>query len=82
MVIILISRLLESYKHFLETLQLTDKLEELNFDKLRELLADHDKKIGKKKKLGEGVLVASASKNNTKVSNEKGVFLTKGTNNQ
>ena len=49
MITILISRLLESYKHFLDTLQILDKLENITSDKLSELLANHDKTLGKKK---------------------------------
>jgi hypothetical protein len=45
-----------SYKHFLETLQITDKLSTITFDSLSELLAQHSKTFGKQKQLGEELL--------------------------
>jgi len=53
--------------HFLETLQIIDKLENTNFDKLSELLANHEKPFGKKKEMREDVLVVRTSKNTTKL---------------
>ena len=49
MVTILIAGLPETYKHFLETLQITNKLDKISFDILSELLATHDKTFGKTK---------------------------------
>jgi hypothetical protein len=62
MVAILISGLSDSYKHFLETLQITDKLENTTFDKVCEFFANHEQAFGKKKQLEEEVLVASRCK--------------------
>jgi len=76
MVTILISGMLESYKHFLETLQIIDKLENVIFDKL----SDCQPIMRKSLKWWE-ILVASTSKNTTKVSNGKGLFPNKGNGN-
>lgn len=46
---ILIAGLPSSYTHFLETLQVTWKLEKIKFDELSDMLAQHDKTFGKKK---------------------------------
>ena len=46
---ILIVGLPSSYTNFLETLQVTGKLEKINFDELSDMLAQHDKNFGKKK---------------------------------
>ena len=46
---ILIAVLPSSYTHFLETLQVTRKLEKINFDELSDMLAQHDKTFGNKK---------------------------------
>jgi hypothetical protein len=48
MVSIVINGLPQSYKHFLETLQITDNLSSVTFDSLSELLAQHSKSFGKK----------------------------------
>ena len=45
-----------SYKHFLETLQITDKLSTITFDSLSEFLAQHSKTFGKQKQSGEDLL--------------------------
>jgi len=58
----------------LETLKITDKLENINNDKLREILVAHDKNLGKTQQLGEDVLVSRTRKSTT----EKGVYFTKG----
>jgi hypothetical protein len=55
MTTILIVGLPSSYTHFLETLQVTGKLDKLKFDELSEMLSQHDKTFGKKKKVGEDV---------------------------
>ena len=62
MVTILIVGFPETYKHFLETLQITNKLDKISFDELSELLATHDTTFGKTKQAGEDVLVTSTSK--------------------
>lgn len=80
MATILISNLPESYKYFLKTLQITDKLENITFDNLNEQLANHDKTFGKKKQLGEDVLVASTSKNTIDILLEKVLILPKEIN--
>lgn len=41
-----------SYTHFLETLQVSGKKEKLKLDDLREILAEHERKIGNKKHIG------------------------------
>ena len=38
-----------SYTHFLETLQVTGKLEKIKFDEMSDMLAQHDKNFRKKK---------------------------------
>jgi hypothetical protein len=48
MTTILIDGLPSSYTHFLETLQVTGKLDKLTFDELSELLSQHNKTFGKK----------------------------------
>jgi hypothetical protein len=48
---ILINGLPPSYNHFIETLQITDKLSTATFDSLCELLAQHSKSFGKQKQL-------------------------------
>eukprot|EP00253_Pinus_taeda_P033744 PITA_33744 len=74
MVTILIVGLPSSYTHFLETLQLTGKLEKLKFDELCEMLTQHDKTFGKKKKVGEDVFFteANTSKSSTNSSRKRG----------
>ena len=57
---ILINGLPQSYKHFLETLQITDKLSTMNFDSLSELLAQHSKYFGKQKQSREYLLFTKA----------------------
>jgi len=47
----LINDLTPYYKHFIETLQITDKLSTAIFYSLGELLAQHSKSFGKKKNL-------------------------------
>jgi hypothetical protein len=61
LVSILINGLPQSYKNFLETLQITDKLSTLNFDSLSELLAQHSKSFGKQKQSGEDLLFTKAA---------------------
>jgi hypothetical protein len=56
LVSIVINGLPPSYNHFLETLQITDKLSTITFDSLSELLAQHSKTFGKQKKPGEDLL--------------------------
>eukprot|EP00253_Pinus_taeda_P013735 PITA_13735 len=63
MVPIVIVGLPSSYMHFLETLQVTRKLEKLKFDELCEMLSQHDKTFGKKKKVREDVFLIEASTN-------------------
>eukprot|EP00253_Pinus_taeda_P004274 PITA_04274 len=74
MVTIVIAGLPSSYTHFLETLQVTGKLQKLKFDELCEMLTQHDKTFGKKKKVGEDVILteASASKSSTNSSRGRG----------
>ena len=48
------------YKHFLETLQITDKLSTVTSDSLSELLAQHTKYFGKQKQSGEDLLFTKA----------------------
>jgi len=71
MVTILIFGLPSSYTHFLETLQLTGKLEKLKFDELCEILTQHDKTVEKKKKVGEDVFLTEASTSNSSADNSK-----------
>jgi hypothetical protein len=59
---ILINGLPPSYKHFIETLQITDKLSTATFDSLSELLAQHSKSFGKQKQSGEDLLFTSSNK--------------------
>ena len=54
-----------SDKHFLETLQITDKLSTITFDSLSELLDQHSKSFVKQKQSGEDLLF-------TKVESSKG----------
>jgi hypothetical protein len=61
MTTILIVGLPSSYTHFLETLQVTGKLDKLTFDELSELLSQHHKTFGKKKQVGEDVFFTEAS---------------------
>ena len=61
MITIVIVGFPSSYMHFLETLQVTGKLEKLKFDELCEMLSQHDKTFGKKKKVGEDVFLTEAS---------------------
>jgi hypothetical protein len=60
LVSIVINGLPPSYKHFLETLQITDKLSTITFDSLSELLAQHSKTFGKQKQSGEDILYTKA----------------------
>jgi hypothetical protein len=60
LVSIVINGLPQSYKHFLETLQITDKLSTVTFDSLSELLAQHSKSFGKQKQSGEDLLFTKA----------------------
>jgi hypothetical protein len=53
MTTILIVGFPSSYTHFLETLQVTGKLEKLKFDEISEMLSQHDKTFGKKKQVGD-----------------------------
>jgi hypothetical protein len=60
LVSIVINDLSPSYKHFLEALQITDKLSTVTFDSLSELLAQHSKYFGKQKQSGEDILCTKA----------------------
>jgi hypothetical protein len=60
-----INGLPQSYKHFLQTFQITDKLSTMTFDSLSELLYQHSKSFGKQKQSGEDLLF-------TKVESSKG----------
>jgi hypothetical protein len=82
MVTILISELPNSYTHFLKSFQITCKLENTTFNKLNELVVNHEKMFRKKKQLGEDVLVASTRKTTTRVSNGKGVLPTRNNDKQ
>ena len=57
MTTILIVGLPSSYTHFLETLQVTGKLDKITFDELSEMLSQHNKNFGKKKQVGEDVFL-------------------------
>ena len=59
---ILINGLPESYRQFIETLQIVDKLTSATFDSFREMLTQHSKNFGKQKQYGEDVLFTSSSK--------------------
>lgn len=72
MVTIIIVGLPYSYTHFLETLQLIGKLEKLKFDELYEMLTQHDKTFGKKKKVGEDVILTKASTSKSLVDSSRG----------
>jgi hypothetical protein len=71
---ILIAGLPSSYTHFLETLQVTRKLDKITFDELSEMLSQHDKTFGKKKQVGEDVFFTEAStiKSSTDSSRSRG----------
>jgi hypothetical protein len=60
LVSIVINGLPSSYKKFLETLKINDKLSTVNFDSLSELLAQHSKSFGKQKQSGEDLLFTKA----------------------
>jgi len=49
-----------SYKHFLGTLQIVDKLDNQTFDSFGDLLVQHDKTFGKKKNSGEDLLFTNS----------------------
>ena len=72
MVTIVIVGLPSSYTHFLETLQLTGNLEKLKFDELCEVLTQHDKTFGKKKKVGEDVFLTEASTSKSLADSSRG----------
>ena len=72
MVTIVIVGLPSSYTHFLETLQITGKLEKLKFDELCEMLSQHDKTFGKKKKVGEDVFLTEASTSKCSADSSRG----------
>ena len=72
MVTIVIVGLPSSYTNFLETLQVTGKLEKLKFDELCEMLSQHDKTFGKKKKVGEDVFLTEASTSKSSVDSSQG----------
>lgn len=57
---ILINGLPPSYKHFLETLQITSKLESQTFDSLSDLLVQHNSTFGKKKPSGEDLFFTNS----------------------
>ena len=50
-----------SYTHFLETLQVTGKLEKIKFDEMSDMLAKHNKNFEKKKQIGEYVFLTEAN---------------------
>jgi hypothetical protein len=56
LVSIVINGLPQSYNHFLETLQIIDKLSTVTFDLLSELLDQHSKSLGKQKQSEEDLL--------------------------
>ena len=60
LVSIIINGLPSSYKHFLETLKITNKLSTVTFDSLSKLLAQHIKYFGKQKQSGEDLLFTKA----------------------
>jgi hypothetical protein len=60
LVSIVINGLPSSYNHFLETLQIIDKLSIVTFDSLSELLAQHSKSFEKQKQSGEDLLFTKA----------------------
>jgi len=62
---ILINGLPPSYKHFLETLQITSKLESQTFDSLSDLLVQHDNTFGKKKPFGEDLFFTNSRRGET-----------------
>ena len=72
MVTIGIAGLPSSYTHFLETLQVTGKLEKLKFDELCEMLSQHEKTFGKKKKVGEVVFLTEASSSKSPADSSRG----------
>lgn len=72
MVPIVIAGLPSSYTHFLENLQVTGKLEKLKFDELCEMLSQHDKTFGKKKKVGEDVFLTEASTSKSSTGSSRG----------
>eukprot|EP00253_Pinus_taeda_P034497 PITA_34497 len=72
MVTIVIAGLPSSYTHFLETLQLTGKLEKLKFDELCEMLTQHDKTFGNKTKVGEDVFLTEASTSKSSADSSRG----------
>eukprot|EP00253_Pinus_taeda_P028683 PITA_28683 len=72
MVTIIIAGLPSSYTHFLETLQVTGKLEKLKFDELCEMLSQHDKTFGKKKKVGEDFFLTEASTSKSSADSSRG----------
>eukprot|EP00253_Pinus_taeda_P029068 PITA_29068 len=72
MVTIVIVGLPSSYTHFLETLQVTGKLEKLKFDELCEMLSQHDKTFGKKKKVGEDVFLIEANTSKSSADSSRG----------
>ena len=59
---ILINGLPKSYRQFIETLQIVDKLTSSTFDSSSEMLTKHSKTFGKQKQFGEDVLFNSSSK--------------------
>jgi hypothetical protein len=61
MTTILIVGFPSSYTHFLETLQVTRKLDKLTFDELSEIFSQHNKIFGKKKQVGEDVFSTEAN---------------------
>jgi hypothetical protein len=60
LVSIVINGLPPYYKHFLENLQIIDKLSTITFDSLSELLAQHSKTFGKQKQSREDFLYTKA----------------------
>ena len=59
---ILINGLLESYRQFIETLQIADKLTSATFDSFSEMLTQHSKTFGTQKQSSEYVFFTSSSK--------------------
>jgi hypothetical protein len=71
MTTILIVGLPSSYTHFLETLQVTKKLDKLTFDELSEMLSQHNKTFGKKKQVGEDIFFIEANTSKSSIDSSR-----------
>jgi hypothetical protein len=80
LVSIVINGLPPYYKHFLETLQITDKLSTVTFNSLSELLTQHSKSFGKQKKLGEDLLFTKAESSKGRGKSNFGNFQNQSSN--